>query len=190
MVKCFGGGWLMLRLFYPGAYADNVFAIDFQKLYDKGYRGILFDVDNTLVHHGEDSTPEVDELFCKLHKMGFKTVLVSDNGKSRLQRFIANIDTPYIDNADKPQTKSYYKALELLGVAKEQAVCIGDQVFTDILGANRSGIDSILVHFIQVKQNEKIGIRRHIEKIILFFYRRSRYCDRLGDVLKSGENNG
>lgn len=180
----------MLRQFYPGAYADNVFGIDFQRLYDKGYRGILFDVDNTLVHHGEDSTPEVDALFRNLHQMGFKTILISDNGESRLQRFVANIDTPYIANADKPETKSYFKALDILDVSKEQAIFIGDQIFTDILGANRSGIDSILVHFIQVKKNEKIGIRRHIEKVILFFYRLSRYCDRLGDVLKSGENNG
>ena len=84
----------------------------------------------------------------------------------------------------EPAPHSYLKALEMLGVSKTQTICIGDQIFKDILGANRSGIDSILVHFIQVRQDEKIGIRRHVEKLILFFYRHSRRYNRLGDIGK------
>jgi len=47
----------MFRLFYPYEYVESVFTIDYNKLYSLGYRGIIFDIDNTLVHHGEDSTP-------------------------------------------------------------------------------------------------------------------------------------
>lgn len=174
----------MLKKYYPGNYIDSVFSIDFQKLYQKGYRAILFDVDNTLVHHGDDSNEAVDELFRVVQQMGFQTVLISDNNEQRLQRFLKNIQSQYIAEAGKPAPHSYLKALEMLNVSAEQAICIGDQVFKDILGANRSGIDSILVHFIQVRQDEKIGIRRHVEKLILFFYRHSKCYNRLGDIGK------
>lgn len=174
----------MLKQYFPSQYMESVFAIDFQKLYDKGYRAILFDVDNTLVHHGDDSNEAVDRLFSTLHAMGFQTLLLSDNSEERLQRFLKNIDAPYIAEAGKPSPIAYEKAIELLGVPKSKTVCIGDQIFRDVLGANRSGIDSILVHFIQVHEKEKIGIRRHIEKVILWFYRLSKGCNRLGDINK------
>jgi predicted HAD superfamily phosphohydrolase YqeG len=53
----------MLKLLYPFEYVDSVFSIDYKKLYELGYRGIMFDIDNTLTHHGEDSTKEVDNLW-------------------------------------------------------------------------------------------------------------------------------
>lgn len=162
----------MLRKYYPGAYVQSVFAIDFEGLYRKGYRGIIFDVDNTLVHHGEDSTPQVDELFARLHTMGFRTVILSNNGPARLERFLKNIDCPYIDNGDKPAPGGYLRALELLELPKEQVICIGDQVFSDIYGANRCGIDNILVRYLRKSEKEKIGIKRTLEKGILWFYLR------------------
>lgn len=162
----------MLKRYYPGGYADSVFDIDFEQLYAQGYRGILFDVDNTLVHHGDNSNAQVDALFEKLHTMGFATLLLSNNSANRLERFKKNIDTPYLAEAGKPQPESYYKALEMLKLPPEQVICIGDQIFTDILGANRSGIYSILVHYIQVDPNAPIGIRRRLENIILWFWKR------------------
>ena len=53
----------MFKKFYPYEYANSVFDVDYKELYNKGYKGIIFDIDNTLVHHGDDSTKEVDELF-------------------------------------------------------------------------------------------------------------------------------
>ena len=177
----------MLNLFYPHAYVDSVFSLDYRKLYDKGYRGILFDIDNTLVHHGKDSTEEVDALFRELHQTGFQTLLLSNNGKARIERFIRNIDSLYIDNADKPKRAAYVRALEMLGLSKEQVICVGDQLFTDILGANLSGFDSILVRYLRYPEETKIGIRRNLEKVILRFYQRSpSYRNRLGDIQKEG----
>ena len=173
----------MLRRFFPRAYAGDVFSIDYQKLFDKGYRGILFDVDNTLVHHGDDATPEVEALFERIHAIGLKTILVSNNNVLRLERFVQHIDTPYVPDAGKPRPEGFETALTILGIAKENAVCIGDQIFFDILGANQCGMDSILVHFITVHENKKIGIRRHVERVILFFYRLCRSCHTLDDVI-------
>ena len=69
----------MLERWYPTAHVPSVFAIDYEKLAALGYKGILFDIDNTLVHHGDDSTPEVDALFRHIHSLGLKTLLLSDN---------------------------------------------------------------------------------------------------------------
>lgn len=175
----------MFRIFYPHEYVSGVFAIDYKKLYDLGYRGVIFDIDNTLVHHGKDSTEAVDALFREIHAVGLQTLLLSNNGVDRIERFLRNIDSPYISNADKPGTKNYFKALEVLGLRREDVVCIGDQIFTDILGANRSGVDCILVDYIRAPNETKIGIRRNLEKIVLAFYRRSRSArNRIGDILK------
>lgn len=173
----------MLRRWYPRAYAGDVFSIDYQKLYRKGYRGILFDVDNTLVHHGDDSTPQIDALFRHIQDLGLKTVLLSNNDSARLERFLRNIDSPYVADANKPELEGYQKALDLLGISAKEAVCVGDQLFTDICGANRCGIDSILVHYITVHEKEKIGIRRHIEKCILFFFRMRKKFHKLDEVI-------
>lgn len=175
----------MLKMLYPYAYAESVFSIDYQKLYDKGYRGIIFDIDNTLVHHGDDSTKEVDDLFRLLQNMGWKTLLLTNNEEERVKRFIRNIDTLYICDAQKPDKTNYLKAVEMMQIKKEEAVLIGDQIFTDILGANRSGIASILVKFIRLKEETKIGKRRHIENWILRCYRKNKSLqNRLGDILK------
>lgn len=174
----------MLRKYYPSQYMESVFAIDFAKLHQMGYRGIIFDVDNTLVHHGEDSTPQVDTLFSEIQAMGFRTVILSNNGPSRLERFLRNIDCPYIDNANKPQPEGYLRAMEVLELPKEQVLFIGDQVFSDILGANRSGIDSILVRYLRHDEHERIGIKRTLEKGILWFYFHSSRKNRLGNISK------
>ena len=175
----------MLKIFYPYEYVDNVFIIDYNKLYNNGYRGIIFDVDNTLVHHGEDSTAEIDELFKEIQNIGFKTLLLSNNGEKRIKSFLKNIDSLYICNAQKPKKDNYLKALKMMDIKKEEAIFVGDQLFTDILGANRSGIASILVKFIQKTDEVYIGKKRKLEKIILQFYNKSKYAkNRLGDILK------
>ena len=93
----------------------------------------------------------------------------------------------YICDAQKPKRENYLKALEMMNIKKEEAIFVGDQLFTDILGANRSGIASILVKFIQLDNETKIGKRRQAEKVILNFYKRNKTAqNRLGDVIKRG----
>lgn len=171
----------MCKLLFPYAYAESVFAIDYAKLKKKGFRGIIFDIDNTLVHHGEDSTPEVDRLFAHIQSLGLKTFLLSNNNDERIRRFCRNIETPYICLADKPLPGNYRKAVTRMGISREETVFIGDQIFTDILGANRSGIPSILVRYMRYPDEKKIGIRRNLEKVVLLCYR-GHYRHRLGDI--------
>lgn len=173
----------MLEKYYPYEYTQSVFQIDYQKLYDRGFRGIIFDIDNTLVHHGDSSTLEIDDLFRRIQGIGLKTILLSNNDRERTERFIKNIDTPYICDADKPEPGNYLKAVKLLGIKKEEAVVVGDQIFTDILGANRSKLASILVRFIRLDNEKSIGKRRYLEYAILECWKHNRkYYRRIGDI--------
>ncbi len=177
----------MFKMFYPYEYVESVFVIDYEKLYENGYRGIIFDIDNTLVHHGEDSTPEIDSLFEKIHCIGFKTVMLSNNSARRIEKFLENINSKYVAEANKPNVKGYFKALKLIEEDKEKVVCIGDQLFTDIYGANKCNIPSILVAFLRKEGETKIGKKRMLEKIILKAYRRSKgYQYRLGNIKIEG----
>ena len=175
---------IMFRKFYPYEHIDSVFSIDYNVLYEKGYRGIIFDLDNTLVHHGDNSNDKVDNLFKHIHDVGFKTLLLTNNDQDRVERFIKNIDTQYICDANKPDVSSYLKAIGMMGLKKNEVIYIGDQIFIDILGANKSGVASILVDFIRLEGETKIGKKRYIEKFILMFYRRSKYNKRLGNICK------
>lgn len=178
----------MFKDYYPYEYVSSVFAIDYQKLYNKGYRGIIFDIDNTLVHHGDDSSNRVDELFREIQGMGLKTILLTDNDSERVERFLKNIDSPYVCDANKPDTRGYVECIRKMNIKKEEAICIGDQIFTDILGANRSGIANILVKFVRIKGVTKVGKKRYLEYFIMnTIFKLRPAWHRLGDIRKIGE---
>ena len=76
----------------------------------------------------------------------------------------------------------------MMNIKKEETLFIGDQIFTDILGANRSGIANILVKFIQAKDEVRIGKRRQIERVILKLYKRNKtFQNRIGNIIKEGD---
>lgn len=161
----------MIRELFPSETAGSAFDIDYERLYRLGYRGLLFDIDNTLVHHGDDSTPEVDALFERIHAAGFRTLMLSNNNVERITRFLRNIRSDYIEEAGKPDPACYEKACEKLGLPKDQVLMIGDQLFTDIRGANRAGIASILVDFIRMPGETWLGWHRYAELALLAFWR-------------------
>jgi len=176
----------MFWLLFPYEYVDSVFSIDYQKLVQKGYKGIIFDIDMTLVPHGADSTKEIDALFKMVHELGLKTLLLTNNSEERVRRFTKNIDTLYLCDANKPEPGGFLKAVEMMEIQKEETVYIGDQIFIDIYGANQCGIANILVHYVTAEAETKIGIRRNLEKIILKLYRITKfYQHRLGDIQKT-----
>ncbi len=162
----------MLRRFYPKRLAPSSYDINYEKLYKEGYRGILFDIDNTLVEHGADATPRAIELFARLKKIGFQTCLISNNSDERVSRFNKKIGTNYIYKANKPLTKSYIKATQLMGTSIGNTIFVGDQLFTDVYGANRIGMLTYLVKPIHPKEEIQIVLKRKLERIVLYFYRR------------------
>jgi vancomycin resistance protein VanW len=179
----------MFSRFYPNGYVDSVFTIDYKKLYNKGYQAIIFDIDNTLAHHGEDPSTEVDALFKVIHTIGFKTLLFSDNSEERIKRFSKNIDSLFIAEVNKPNTAKLFKAIKALDLPKGKIIYIGDQIFRDIGMTNKVGIDSILVKYMR-KAKQKKGIRRRLEKIVLWFYKNNKkYFNSIGDILVDKQSN-
>ena len=105
----------MLERFYPNEYLDSVYDIDFEMYYKQGIRGIISDIDNTLVPHGAPATEEIVALFDKIHKLGIDTCLISNNQEQRVEPFAYAVKSKYIFDAHKPSTKNYRKAMELMG---------------------------------------------------------------------------
>ena len=160
----------MLEKFYPGEYLDSTYVIDFDRLYEQGYRGLLFDIDNTLVPHGAPADARACALFSHLKELGFKCCFISNNQYERVASFNDVIGEHFIENAHKPSVKNYIRAMELLGTDRSNTIFIGDQLFTDIYGAKRAGIRNILVKPIDSKEEIQIVLKRYLEKIVLYFY--------------------
>lgn len=170
---------LFLDKIFPDAYVESVFHLDYQKIVQSGYKAIVFDIDQTLVMHGEPATREIEDLFRHIHALGLKTLLLSNNSAERIEEFITNIDMPYIALADKPKPAAFLKAVEQLGIDKSEVIMIGDQLFTDVLGANRSGIEVILVKFLYDTNETDIGRKRRLEQRLLNLYKRSKKYQRI-----------
>ncbi len=161
----------MFEKFFPDETVSSTYEIDFESLYEEGFRGILFDIDNTLVEHGMDASSQAVELFDRLKKIGFECCLISNNKKKRVSSFNQQIGAHMVFDAHKPSRKNYFYAMELMGTDKDNTLFVGDQLFTDIWGAKRSGIRNILVKPISKKEEIQIVIKRVFEKIILSEYR-------------------
>ena len=164
----------MFKSFYPDLMHDSVYTLDFEKIYKDGYKGVIFDIDNTLVEHGKPATDRAIALFEKLREIGFKTCLLSNNKEYRVKPFADAVSSPYIYKADKPSRRNYYKAMEIMGTDKNTTIFIGDQLFTDVYGARRTGIYSVLTSPIDKKEEIQIVLKRYLEKIVLYFYRRAK----------------
>lgn len=162
----------MFKCFYPNEYVDSTYGIDFEAKYEDGYRGIIFDIDNTLVPHGLAADERAKALFKRLKSIGYKTTMLSNNKEPRVKMFCDEVDSPYIYKAGKPKPDNYRKAMEDMGTDTGNTLFVGDQIFTDVWGANLAGIYSILVKPIHPKEEIQIILKRYPEKLVLFFYKR------------------
>ena len=169
----------MFDMFFPDTYVASTYVIDFEKLYEDGVRGLIFDIDNTLVPHGEPADQRAVALFAKLKEIGFECCLISNNQEPRVKMFNEKIQVDYVYNAHKPSVKNYFKAMGIMGTDQSNTVFIGDQLFTDVWGAKRSGIRNILVKPIYPKEEIQIVLKRYLEKIVLYFYKKS-LCQKKG----------
>ena len=160
----------MLQMMYPDEYLESTYQIDFEEMYNKGYRGVLFDIDNTLVPHGAPADERAIALFRRLKEIGFQTCLISNNKEPRVKSFCEQVGSPYIYKAGKPLPKGYLEGIRKMGIKKQNTIFVGDQIFTDVFGAKRAEVYTILVKPIHPKEEIQIVLKRYLEKIVLFFY--------------------
>lgn len=164
----------MFRMFFPDEYMVSTYAIPFEKLYEEGYRGIIFDIDNTLVPHGAPADERAKKLFKRLRDIGFSTCLISNNKEPRVKMFNEEIKSLYIYDAHKPMVGNYKKAMDLMQTEESTTLFVGDQLFTDVWGAKRAGIHNILVKPIHPKEEIQIILKRYLERVVLYFYQREK----------------
>lgn len=163
----------MKRHLYPKDYVESAYSIDFEELWKEGYRGVIFDVDNTLVPHGAPADERAIRFFQWLHELGYQVTLLSNNKEPRVQKFSEQVVwASYIYKAGKPKPDNYRRAMETMGTTKESTLFVGDQIFTDIWGANLAGIRSVLVKpILPWKEEIQIVFKRFVEALILAGYR-------------------
>ena len=164
----------MIELLYPDEYLDSTYQISFEELYEKGFRGILFDIDNTLVPHGAPADERARSLFKRLSEIGYTTCLISNNKEPRVKNFADSVGACYIYKAGKPLPKGYQDGMRKMGTKRENTLFVGDQIFTDVLGAKRAGLYTVMTKPIHPKEEIQIVLKRYLEKIVLFFYFRSK----------------
>lgn len=160
----------MFQSLFPSEDYDSAYDINFFDYYEKGYRGILFDVDNTLVEHDQPVTIRAIELFEQLKEIGFKTCIISNNKEYRVKPLADALESHYVYKAGKPSPKGYNEGMKHMETTKETTLFVGDQIFTDIWGANRAGIHSILVKPIASHEEIQIVLKRQLERLILWRY--------------------
>lgn len=161
----------MLEIFYPDVYIDRIQHINLDLLAKNGIKGMILDIDNTLVpNHVKDADENVVNWIEKVKKAGFKICIVSNASKKRVIRFNQNLKVYAVHRAAKPSKKALLKATELMGIKPDETAIVGDQVFTDIYGGNRLGMFTILVRPIDKNEFFFVRLKRLGEKFILSRY--------------------
>jgi uncharacterized protein len=167
----------MLRKLCPKLQAESVLEIDLDELKKVGIRGIIFDLDNTLVEWKQEYiTPEVIQLISKFKEAGFKMCILSNALEHRVEAVANELSIPYVSRAAKPRKSPFRKALEYMATEPEETAVVGDQLFTDILGGNRMELYTIWTPPLSdteffstkaVRQLERLVIKRFRKKGII-----------------------
>lgn len=157
--------------FYPNTYLDSVKEITIDLLNKNNIKALILDVDNTILDF-DKNIPEGVEMWCKdLKKQGIKFCILSNsNQKEKVQMVAGKLNIPYFYFGTKPLKRGFRKAIKLLEEKEENIAAVGDQIFTDVIGANRCKIFSILVKPIAEKDLLVTKIKRPLENMIVDRY--------------------
>jgi len=166
-----------MKVFYPNRYFDKKEDIPFDELFKNGYKGVIFDIDNTLVPHDAPADEKAIKFIQQLKEIGYSICLLSNNDEERVASFNEPLNVQYIYKAGKPLAKGYLAAMDRLGTNKDNTLFVGDQIFTDVWGARRVGLYSILLDPINPKEEIQIVLKRIPEKYIKWRYRRIHHLE-------------
>jgi len=155
-----------MKLLIPKMYQESIYTINYDKLKEENIKCLLFDLDNTCIGYREKfPTKELEELFNKLTKKGFKVIIFTNASQKRVVPFI-KLHIICHSSSRKPFKKNFQKLMKKYHYAKEEMCIIGDQLFTDILGGNKVGIKTCLVNPLTKEDLIFTKIFRIIETII------------------------
>ena len=167
---------LIKTYFMPNDYVQSVFQIDIEKLANSGFKGIITDLDNTLVGWDvKTPTKEIQEWFKKANDLGLTITIVSNNNEKRVSGFSKDLDVDFIFKARKPMGRAFKKAIQHMNIKPEETIVIGDQMLTDVLGGNNNGLYTIMVVPVKKTDGFLTRLNRTIERRLLNYFKRKGY---------------
>lgn len=165
----------LFHFFYPTEYVPGIAEVTPGWLGERGIKGVVFDIDNTVVAQDAPADEAAKRYFAQLHAAGIKTFILSNNIEPRVKAFAEAVGCDYYHKAQKPSRRGYLAAIRRMHLKRKEVVVIGDQLFTDIWGANRSRIRSVLVAPVEPKKDTAgVRLKRPFEKLVFRFWNKSR----------------
>ena len=154
----------MFFLFKPNIWIQNIFAINEEFLNKRGIEGLILDLDNTLSMHGSPAAEAgVPEWLSIMRGLDVKMMIVSNNNAKRVAPLAGELGLDFISFGCKPLTFGINKAAKKLGLPKKNLAVVGDQIFTDVMGGNLSGITTVLVEPFYLESGKLFRFKRKIE---------------------------
>ena len=161
-----------MALFKPTGTLHSVTEITKELLFEMGVRAIVLDIDNTMAAHGsQEPFPGVPEWTKSLTDAGIKLILVSNNYEKRVAPFATKFSLPYVYFACKPSPLGYLRAKKMAGVKVKECLVAGDQIFTDIIGANLCGMWSVLLDPLAPDPAWTVRFKRYLENFFRPHYK-------------------
>lgn len=168
-------------ILYPDFYCKNIKDVDINKLKENNIKGIILDVDNTLIDLDHNLLGGAEEWCNNLKEQNIKFCILSNsNKKEKVKKVAKLLDIPYIYFGTKPLKRGFKKASETLNLPYKELAIIGDQIFTDIIGGNRCKMYTILVEPISTREIFITYIKRGVENKIIKQYRKKHLNEKEG----------
>ena len=161
-----------MPLLYPTILKNRITDITAQELKERGIRGLLLDVDNTLTRHGsQELDPAVEAWIAEMQAAGIGLTVVSNALHKRVGPFAQRIGLRFIAFSCKPLPIGFWRGVRRLGLPRAQCMAVGDQTFTDVLGAKLAGVGVIQLLPIELETGKPtLALKRALEKKILRRY--------------------
>jgi HAD superfamily phosphatase (TIGR01668 family) len=157
-----------MEILCPSRVLSSVLDIDLQALWNQGIRGLILDLDNTLVCWDKSVMEDrFREWIKEAKRHGFKVCIVSNGLTKRVNQFALSMGIPAIAKAQKPRKRAFRWGLRALELAPENVAVIGDQLFTDVFGGNRLGLYTILIDPLSKQELRTTKFVRKIERWVL-----------------------
>ncbi len=175
----------------PHHYDVSIFDIDYETLKKQGIHALFFDLDNTIIGYDQEHLDDEHRALITSLQKDFFVVILSNTSLSRVSKALEGLDVPYLFHATKPLKRGFRKALKISKTTIHETVMIGDQLMTDVFGANRMGIKTILIRSVKRKSDRWMTkINRVFERFVLKQVQKkypSLYLERLKDYVDDHE---
>jgi HAD superfamily phosphatase (TIGR01668 family) len=156
-----------MKILKPDLVSNSLREINLEYYKNRAMRGMILDLDNTLVPwHLDCITAEADLFLREALALEYRICLLTNASKKRTEKIARQYDLHYLSSAFKPRKKAFLCALQLIGLRADEVLVIGDQVFTDVLGGNRAGCYTILVPALSPKEFIGTKVFRFLEWLL------------------------